>query len=103
QVTLQGLPTEVLEGALRRFAADIRPRGPLTLQAAGAWKENGAVQVLLNQVTTPGISVAVPKILSTDQPTVVISGAQGAVELAGNRLTVPNLQVTSNLLTIGGK
>jgi hypothetical protein len=103
QVTLQGFPTEALEGALRRFVADVRPSGPLTMQVAGAMRDNGAVQVLINQITTPGIAVSAPKFLSTDHPTLVINNMQGAVELAGNRLTVPNLQVTSNLITVGGK
>src|SRR4029077_9484054 len=49
-----------------------------------------------------GISVAAPKILATDQPTLVITSGQGAVQLAGKQLTIPNLQLASNLLTIGG-
>jgi translocation and assembly module TamB len=102
QLTLAGLPTEIAQGALRRFVGDIRPRGPLTVQAAGALKPDGAVQVLINNITTPGISVAAPKILATDQPTIVITSGQGAVQLAGKQLTIPNLQLASNLLTISG-
>jgi hypothetical protein len=103
QVTLQALPTEVVEGAVRRFASDVRPRGPLTLQAAGAWKDDGTLQVLLNSIATPGISVAAPAMLGTDRPTIVITSGQGAVQLAGGRLTAPNLQLVSNLVAMGGK
>jgi len=102
QITFVGLPTEVAQGALRRFVGDIRPRGPLTLQAAGALKPDGTMQVLINSISTPGISVAAPKILATDQPTLVITSGQGAVQLAGKQLTIPNLQLASNLVTIGG-
>lgn len=102
QVTLAGLPTEITQGALRRFVGDIRASGPLTLQAAGALKPDGAIQVLVNNVSTPGISIAAPKFLATDQPTIVITSGQGAVQLVGKQLTIPNLQLASNLLTIGG-
>src|SRR6476620_9804859 len=50
QLTLAGLPTEVTQGALRRFVGDIRPRGPITLQASGALKPDGAVQILINNI-----------------------------------------------------
>lgn len=103
QIMLQGLPTEIAEGAMRRFGADVRPAGPLSMQVAGKWQENGTVQVLLGQLATPGIAVSAPKFLSTDRPKIVINSTQAAVELSNGKLTIPNLNVSSNLVAIGGK
>ncbi len=103
QISLQGLPTEIAEGALRRLGVDVRPRGPLTLKVAGKWQENGSVRLLLSELATPGISVSAPKYLGTDTPKIVINSTQAAMELAGGKLTVPNLNVASNLIAISGK
>jgi translocation and assembly module TamB len=103
QIALQGLPTEIAEGAMRRFGVDVRPRGPLTMKVAGKWQENGSVRLLLSELATPGISVAAPKYLGTDTPKIVINSTQAAIEMAGGKLTVPNLNVSSNLIAIGGR
>jgi hypothetical protein len=100
KLTLQGLPTELAQGGLRRFVGDIRPRGPLTLQAAGAWKDDGSLQVLINQLTTPGVSISAPRLLGTDTPTIAIASGQGAVQIAGRQIDVRNLQLTTNLINV---
>src|SRR5262245_19080242 len=102
KLTLQGLPTEIVEGAVRRLAADIRPRGALTVQAAGNWN-SGSGKLMLGQLTTPGISVSAPKLLGTDQPRLVITSGKANVQIGQGRAEVNELELVSNLVSIGGK
>jgi translocation and assembly module TamB len=104
QLTVQGLPTELVEGGLRRFVADLRPQGPLTMQVGCAWAENGqAQQIVVQQLATPGLSVAAPGLFGADRPTWAIASARADLQLAGGLATIRELRLESNLVQIAGQ
>jgi translocation and assembly module TamB len=103
ELKLAGFPTELLDGALGRFVADIRPQGSLTLDAGLTWTENGQSQhVVLRQLAAPQLVIAAPQLLGEDRLVLVITTGQADVLLAGERLDIHKLQVDSNLVHVAG-
>jgi hypothetical protein len=104
QIKLDNLPTELATGALRRFVGDIRPQGPLTLDAGYVWSDDGKSQnVVARQIAAPQLAVAAPAYLAGDTLVASIAGGQADVVLAGDRLDIKQLQLVSNLVHIAGK
>jgi translocation and assembly module TamB len=104
QIALGGVSTEALEGTLRRFVADIRPRGPVSLDATLAWSDEGATQqFVVTQLSTPGITITAPALLAGDQPTLVVRSGQGVVHLSGPTLAIRDLALDSNFVQLRGQ
>jgi hypothetical protein len=102
-VKLNGVPTELVEGALSRFVADIRPQGPLTLDAAYVWTDNAkSQQVIVRQLAAPQLVVAAPPYLGEDRLAVHLASGQADVLLAGDQLDIKSLRLESNVLQIAG-
>lgn len=103
QVALNGVPTELTAGALRRFVGDIRLAGPLTLEGTYVWAQDGqSQQASIKKLATPGLAVAAPQWLGADQPQLAITSGQGDVQLSQGQATVRNLQLVSSLLQLRG-
>ncbi|MEX2173979.1 MAG: hypothetical protein WD872_06420 [Pirellulaceae bacterium] len=103
-IQLGGLPTELLEGALRRFDMDIRPQGALTLDAGYVWTDDGNSQhLVVRQLAAPQLAVASPALLGSDRLTVNIATGQADVLIAGDKLDIRQLRLESNLLQLSGK
>ena len=91
------------EGALRRFVGDIRPAGPLTLEASYVWTQDGqSQQATIKKLATPGLSLAAPQWLGADRPVLAIASGQGEVELSQGKATLRNLALVSNLVQLRG-
>jgi hypothetical protein len=104
QLALQNVPTEILQGALRRFIGDIRSRGPLTLQAAGSWAdESNSQRVSITSLATSGLIISAPQYLGLDQPTISIAAGQADVQLTGGQIAVRDLKLESNLMQLAGQ
>jgi hypothetical protein len=104
QVRLGGAATEVAEGALRRFVADIRPQGPLTLDATFTWADDGkSHHAIIKQLAAPQLAVAAPDFLSGDAVSLAINSGTADVELAAGKLAVRDLALDSNLLQLSGR
>ncbi len=103
ELKLDGFPTELLDGALARFVADIRPQGPLTLEAGVTWAENGQSQhLVLRQLAAPQLVVAAPHYLGEDQLVLAVARGQADVLKTGERLDIHKLEVQSNLVQLAG-
>jgi hypothetical protein len=103
KLALVGVPTELAAGALRRAGLDIRPQGPLTTQVAADWNQPAqSAHIVIQQLTTPGLSIAAPKVLGRDQPTIAITSGQADVQAAAGQLAIRSLDLRSNLVTIAG-
>lgn len=103
QVSLNNVPTDIVQGGLRRFAQGLEPSGPLSLQASYSWGDDGqSHRAQLTSLSTPGVRVTAPALLQTDQPLVTIAGATADIELAGGQLAVKSLQFDSNFARLQG-
>jgi len=104
EIKLGALPTELLEGALRRFVIDIRPQGAVTLDAGYVWTEDGKSQhLVLRQLAAPQIVIASPALLGGDTLAANISTGRADVLIAGDKLDIKQLQLVSNLAQVSGK
>jgi hypothetical protein len=104
QVRLGGAATEVAEGALRRFVADIRPQGPLTVDATFTWADEGkSHHAVVKQLAAPQFSLAAPDFLSGDAISLAINSGSADVELAAGKLTIKGLALDSNLVQLSGR
>jgi translocation and assembly module TamB len=104
EVKLSGFPTELLEGALRRFVSDIRPQGGLTLDATYVWTDDGkSQQLLVRQLAAPQLVVASPELLGNDRIGAAIETGQADVLLAGGKIDIKQLALVSNLMQVSGK
>lgn len=102
-VDMRSAPTELLEGAIVRFAGDIRPRGSLDLRAAAGWNGTTAVKLKIEQLASSGLGVRAPQLLGSDQPSLAIGAFQADLELAGPQLTIRSLDLQTNLVRLTGK
>ena len=103
QIKLTGLATEVAEGALRRYAADIRPAGALMLDAAYQWTDDGkSSHVTLRQLTAPQLTVASSAYLQSDQLTATITAGTADVLIDNGNLDIKQLRFESNLVELSG-
>ncbi len=104
EIKLAGLATELAEGALRRFVADLRPTGRLTLDAHAAWTEDGASQQLVvRQLAAPELTLAAPALLGTDRVAASITTGQADILLAADQIEIKQLALATNLGTLEGK
>ena len=104
QVRLVSVPTEVAEGALRRFVSDIRSQGPLTLDASFAWSDDGKSQhAVVKQLAAPRLAITAPELLSSDAVTLVLNGGAADAEFSAGKLTVRDLRLDSNLVQLSGR
>jgi hypothetical protein len=101
QVAMTGLPVELTEGALRRFVGDIRPAGPLTLEATCAWTPD-IQQASVKKLATPGLRIDAPEWLGADHPTIAIASGQGDVQWSQGKATIQGLSLVSNLVQVQG-
>ncbi|MFN0020778.1 MAG: hypothetical protein ACKVP0_21165 [Pirellulaceae bacterium] len=98
---LKSLPVEVAQGALRRFAGDIRPAGAITGSLLYEWKDNLAAQRLeLTKLSSPRLSIAAPAYLGTDKPTIQLTSASGGIEIVGKRLLLDQIQIQSDVAAV---
>jgi translocation and assembly module TamB len=104
ELKLAGLATELAEGALRRFVADLRPAGRLTLDAHAAWTADGASQQLVvRQLAAPELTLAAPTLLGTDRVAASITTGQADVLLTADQIEIKQLMLATNLGTLEGK
>jgi hypothetical protein len=104
EIKLGAIPVELVEGALRRFVADIRPQGQLTLDAGYIWTDNGQSQhVVVRQLAAPQLTVASPAFLAGDTLAASIRDGQADVLITGDKLDIKQLQLVSNLIQVNGK
>ncbi len=102
-VKLAGVPTELAEGVLRRFVADIRPQGQLTLDAGYVWTDDGkSQQVTVRQLAAPNLTVAAPAYLAGDNLEAGISSGVLDAQLKGHDLDLRQFQLVSRVLQVGG-
>ena len=102
-IRLSSVATESLEGALRRFAADIRPQGPVTLDASYSWSGKGkSQQVVVRELASPRLTIASPALLGTDVVSTTIASGQADVQLAGDKLAINQLRLDSTLIQAAG-
>lgn len=98
---LKSLPVEFAQGALRRFAGDIRPAGAVTGSLLYEWKDDLAAQRLeLTKLSSPQLSLAAPVYLGTDKPSLRLTSASGGIEIAGKRLLLDRLQIQSDVAAL---
>ncbi|MCE9528576.1 MAG: hypothetical protein K8R36_21235 [Planctomycetales bacterium] len=98
---LKSLPVEISQGALRRFAGDIRPAGAITGSLLYEWKDDLAAQRLeLTKLTSPQLSIAAPAYLGTDRPTIQLTSASGGIEIVGKRLLLDQIQIQSDVAAL---
>ena len=103
-VKIAGLPTEIAEGALYRFVADIRPQGPLTLDAAYDWSDDGKGQhLIVRQLAAPQLSVMSPELLGDDVLQAAVASGKADLQISGGNLTVKSLALESNLVGLSGQ
>ncbi|HEX5104388.1 MAG TPA: hypothetical protein VFV87_11285, partial [Pirellulaceae bacterium] len=104
QVQLTGVPTEVTEGALARFVSDIRPTGPLTLDANLTWAEGGKTHhTVIKQLSAPKLSITAPELLTSETLSLAIQSAAADIEKASSKLAIRELRVDSSLLQLSGR
>jgi translocation and assembly module TamB len=98
---LKSLPVEISQGALRRFAGDIRPAGAITGSFLYEWKNDLAAQRLeLTKLSSPQLSLAAPAYLGTDKPTIQLTSASGGIEIVGKRLLLDQIQIQSDVAAL---
>ena len=98
---LKSLPAEISQGALRRFAGDIRPAGALTGSLLYEWKDDAAAQRLeMTKLSSPQLIVAAPAYLGTDKPSLRLTSASGGIEIAGKRLLLDQVQIQTDVAAL---
>jgi hypothetical protein len=92
---------EVSQGALRRFAGDIRPSGSLTGSLLYEWKDDLAAQRLeMTKLSSPQLIIAAPAYLGADKPSVRLTSASGGIEIAGKRLLLDQVQIQTDVAAL---
>lgn len=103
-VKIAGLPTEIAEGALYRFVADIRPQGPLTLDATYDWSDDGKGQhLIVRHLAAPQLSVMSPELLGDDLLQAAVDSGKADLQISGGNLAVKSLVLESNLARLSGQ
>ncbi|MBC7852686.1 MAG: hypothetical protein IAF94_04545, partial [Pirellulaceae bacterium] len=98
---LKSLPVEISQGALRRFAGDIRPAGAVTGSLLYEWKDDAAAQRLeIAKLSSPQLTVAAPAFLGADKPSIRLTSASGGIEIAGQRLLLDQLQIQTDVAAL---
>jgi len=101
QLALQQVPTELAEGALRRLGSDVRPAGPLSMNAAVAWNAAGKSQrVVVSHLATPQLVVAAPALWGSDRPSVRIASGRGELHLEAGHVALRSLELDSSLVRL---
>ncbi len=98
---LKSLPVEISQGALRRFAADIRPAGAVTGSLTYEWKDDAAAQRLeITRLSSPQLTLAAPDFLGTDKPSIRLTSTSGGIEISGNRLLLDQIQIQTDVAAL---
>jgi hypothetical protein len=95
------LPSQAMEGIVRRFALDLRPRGPLTAEGSYEWLRSFAAQkITVKLASSPGLAISSP--LVADEVHAQIEHLAGIVELDGGRITASDLRLDSDVAQLRG-
>ncbi len=95
------LPAEISQGALRRFAGDIRPSGALTGSLLYEWKDDAIAQRLeITKLSSPQLTIAAPEYFGTDKPSLRLTSASGGIDIAGKRLLLDQVQIETDVAAL---
>jgi len=101
---LRGFPTEALAPVLRRLNLDVQSAGLLQADVHLTWKDDGRqAQADIRQLAAPNLTVAAPSYLGDERLTVALKQGTGQISLIGDRLSVSNLYVDSDLVQLRGQ
>ena len=100
-VTAKDVPSQAVEGIVRRFALDLRPRGQVTAEGRYEWSGSFAAQkITIKEAASAGLGLVSP--LAADEVHAQIQHLSGIVELDGNRVTASELRLDSDVAQLRG-
>jgi translocation and assembly module TamB len=99
---LTSVPSQAVEGIIRRFALDLRPYGPVSAEGGYEWAGSFASQkITLKQAASPALSLAAP--LTAEQPVQTrVQNLSGVVEISAGRITASDLVLDSDVARLSG-
>jgi hypothetical protein len=101
-VVAKEMPSQAVEGIVRRFALDLRPRGPLSAEGRYEWSDSFAAQkIAIKEAASAGLALASPP-LAADEVHAQIQHLSGILELADGRITASDLRLDSDVARLRG-
>ena len=95
---LKGLALEAAEGALRRFAADVRPAGSISGVFTYEWADDlTGQQVTVRDMQAQALAVASPTFLGADRVQMELNNFGGQVTLDGTKITAKTVALDADL------
>jgi hypothetical protein len=99
KIALADIPSEAIQGLLRRLALDIHSQGPISVEASSEWSEESR-HLSITRLATPGLKLAAPAYLGADQPTLTIASGKADVHTSGSQIIVRDAELRSNILQL---
>lgn len=102
EATLTSVPSQTMEGLVRRFALDLRPSGPITAEGRYEWGDDLAKQRLsIKHASSPALVLAAP--LTGGTPVQAhVEHLSGVVELDEGQIIASNLELESDVARLSG-
>ncbi|HZL87760.1 MAG TPA: hypothetical protein VFB96_05235 [Pirellulaceae bacterium] len=101
-VVAKEIPSEAVEGVVRRFALDLRPRGPVTAEGRYEWSDSFATQkITIKKAASSGLALS-SSALAEDEVRAHIEHLSGVLALENGRVTASDLRLDSDVAQLRG-